>query len=157
MCLYPKLIKNPKYLPNKTNGFNPPKCEDERTMYVPIGCGNCIECKRKIANEWKVRLNEELKITEGKFVTLTFSEDKLKELCEKIKKEKGFNARNIDIDSNVVAARGVKDFLNRWRKTEKKSPRHWLITELGHNNTERIHIHGIIFTDKNNEVIQKNG
>ena len=25
MCLYPKMIKNPKYLPNKKNNNNPPE------------------------------------------------------------------------------------------------------------------------------------
>ena len=25
--------------------------------------------------------------------------------------------------------------------------RHWLVTELGHNGTENIHLHGIIWTD----------
>ena len=47
MCLYPRLIKNPKYKPNKKNGgkVNPPL--DYRTMYVPIGCGVCMECCKK--------------------------------------------------------------------------------------------------------------
>ena len=61
MCLYPKLIKNPKYIPNKKNNYNPPICTDERIMYVPIACGNCFECMKKKAREWKIRLNEEIK------------------------------------------------------------------------------------------------
>ena len=47
MCLYPKLIKNPKYRPNKKNNYNPPTCEDDRVLYVPVGCGNCIECRNQ--------------------------------------------------------------------------------------------------------------
>ena len=39
-------------------------------------------------------------------------------------------------------------------KGTKKSVRHWLITELGHNGTENIHLHGIIYTD-NPELIEK--
>ena len=34
------------------------------------------------------------------------------------------------------------------RKRTKKSIRHWLVTELGHEGTERIHLHGIIFTEE---------
>lgn len=41
----------------------------------------------------------------------------------------------------------MRRFLERWRKRYKKSVKHWLITELGHNGTERIHLHGIIFTN----------
>ena len=40
MCLYPKMIKNPKYLPNKKNNNNPPEITDERVKYVPVGCGD---------------------------------------------------------------------------------------------------------------------
>ena len=45
MCLYPKMIKNPKYLPNKKNNNNPPEITDERVKWVPVGCGNCMECR----------------------------------------------------------------------------------------------------------------
>ena len=33
--------------------------------------------------------------------------------------------------------------------------KHWLVTELGGKYTERIHIHGIIFTDEDEKTIQK--
>ena len=42
---------------------------------------------------------------------------------------------------------GVRRFLERVRKKTKKSLRHWLITELGHNGTENVHLHGIIYSD----------
>ena len=49
MCLYPKLIKNKKYLPNKKNEYCAPVADDERKEWVAIGCGNCMECiKRNI-------------------------------------------------------------------------------------------------------------
>lgn len=38
--------------------------------------------------------------------------------------------------------------LERWRKTHKTSLKHWFITELGHEGTERIHLHGLIFTNE---------
>ena len=81
MCLYPKLIKNPKYKENKKNGGVIPAFLDKRVLYVPIGCGECIECKKQKANEWKVRLYEDIKEhTNGKFVTMTISDENMQEL-----------------------------------------------------------------------------
>ena len=139
MCLYPKFIKNKKYLPNKKNGYNPPTPTDYRTTIVPVGCGNCIECRKQKAREWQTRLHEEIKIHKCKyFVTLTFSEENFIKLCSELKTE----------IANIVAAKAVRRFLERWRKKNKKSVTHWLITELGNNNTERLHLHGIIFTEE---------
>ena len=112
---------------------------------MAVGCGNCIECKRQKKREWQVRLNEELKVNKGIFVTLTFSNEQLDELC----KEAKIN------ESNAVATLAVRRFLERCRKETGKSIKHWLITELGHNNTERIHLHGILFTDKSKEWIKE--
>ena len=50
-------------------------------------------------------------------------------------------------ESNAIATKAVRRWLERYRKKNKKSFKHWLITELGHNNTERIHMHGIIWGD----------
>ena len=47
MCLYPRLIKNPKYKPNKKNGGQVPPILDSRVLAVPIGCGKCLECKKQ--------------------------------------------------------------------------------------------------------------
>ena len=133
-------------MPTKKNGYKPPKLEDERLKYVSIGCGNCEECLKQKSREWQIRLLEEIKNDNtGKFVTLTFEDKHLIEISEKI----GFS------ESNAVAGYAVRHFLENWRKTEKKSVKHWLITELGQNNTERIHLHGILFTDKNKEFIEK--
>ena len=49
----------------------------------------------------------------------------------------------------------VRRFLERWRKKYKKSVKHWFVTELGHTGTERIHIHGILWTQENNTSIKK--
>lgn len=145
MCLYPKLLRNPKYKANKKNGGIPPKCIDKRLLYVPVGCGNCIECRQQKSREWQVRLNEELQTDyNAHFVTLTFSNESLEKLC----KETGLN------ECNAVATIAVRRFLERVRKNTKKSLTHWLITELGHQNTERIHLHGLIWT-KNKELIEK--
>ena len=61
MCLYPRIISNPKYKANKKNGGNVPHMIDVRVGLVPIGCQNCIECLKKKGNEWRVRLQEEIK------------------------------------------------------------------------------------------------
>ena len=87
----------------------------------------------------------------GKFVTLTFSEESLVELGED-KNINTLNGYNLD---NGIATLAVKRFLGRWRKKYKKSVKHWLVTELGGKYTERIHLHGIIFTDENEETIGK--
>jgi hypothetical protein len=81
MCLYPRLVKNPKYTPNKKNGGIVPQLTDHRILAVPIGCGECIECMQKKAREWKVRLKEEIKTNKiATFVTLTFSNEAITKL-----------------------------------------------------------------------------
>ena len=81
MCLYSKLIKNPKYKQNMKNGGVVPAVIDKRTLQVPIGCGYCMECKKKKGREWQVRLLEEVKHNKnGTFITLTFSNKSIKEI-----------------------------------------------------------------------------
>ena len=149
MCLYPKLIKNPKYKPNKKNGGNVPEMKDKRVMYVPIGCKKCIECMKQRGTQWQVRLLEEVRsgTKNGHFVTLTFSTDSLKELTNHLYEENGGELlEGYELD-NALATLAVRRFLERWRKKHKKSVRHWLVTELGHGTTEHVHLHGIIWTD----------
>ena len=146
MCLYPILIKNRKYTPNKKNGGNVPECKDERTLSVPVGCGKCIECRKQKARQWQVRLHEEIKSDNtGKFVTLSFSEESLYLLSERINSK----------EANKTAKEAVRLFRKRWEKKFKKSIKHWLIPELGHNNTERLHLHGLLFTTESKETIEK--
>lgn len=159
MCLYPRLLKNRRYTQTKKNGGHLPTVNDERTLYVPIGCQLCIECRKKKAREWQVRLQEEIKHTKyGIFVTLTLSNESYTELDkeipyikitqrenwkgEKITKEKNIIGYTRD---NAIATLSVRRFLERYRKEHKISIRHWLITELGHEGTENIHIHGILW------------
>jgi hypothetical protein len=150
MCLYPRLIKNRKYTANKKNGGNIPPVYDLRTLMVPAGCGKCIECKKQKAREWSVRLQEEIRHnTNGKFVTLTFSDESIKKLSKEIKGLSGY-----DLD-NEIATLATRRFLERWRKKYKKSVRHWLVTELGGNGTENIHMHGIIWTNENEKTINE--
>lgn len=181
MCLYPKLIKNPKYQENKKNGGVIPPIFDTRVLAVPIGCGQCMECRKKKKNEWSVRMKEEIKHDKtGIFVTLTFSNESYKELAKeaqykkvriqdgikkewidkngrvqkryKYKEEATTKLTGYDLD-NAIATLAVRKFTGRWIKKHKKSIKHWLVTELGGNGTENIHMHGIIFTDKGGKEI----
>lgn len=137
MCLYPRFIKNPRYRVAKGK-YDFGAITDERMKYVPIGCGNCIECRQQKSREWQTRLHEELKASKhAYFITLTFSNESLQELMKKYETK----------ETNAVAIAAVRLFLERYRKKHGKSLRHWLITELGHENTERIHLHGIIFPE----------
>lgn len=136
MCLYPKLIINRKYSGTKKNGGKPPTLQDERVRFVPVACGQCMECRKAKANEWRVRLHEELKTQEhAYFITLTFAPEELEKLCKKY-----------DLtECNAICGKAIRLFFERIRKTYKKSIKHWLITEMGQDETERIHLHGIFF------------
>ena len=150
MCLYPRLIRNRKYTANKKNGGIIPEVKDKRVLSVPVGCGKCIECKKQKAREWQVRLQEDIRVnTNAKFVTLTFNERELMKLENSIKKLNGYDR------DNEVCRKAIRRFTERWRKKYKKTIRHWLVTELGHQNTERVHMHGLLWTDEPKEVIQE--
>lgn len=145
MCLYPRIIRNPKYKRNKKNGGVIPAVRDKRIQYIPIGCQTCIECRKQKSREWLTRLQEDIKEhRNGKFVTLTYSTESIKKLFRENpewKKKKGYEP------DYLMVTRSVRLFLERWRKKFKKSLRHWLITELGDGTTEHIHLHGIVWTD----------
>lgn len=139
MCLYPKLIPNPKYQKNKKNGGRVPKLKDERVRYIPAKCGQCIECRQQLTREWLFRIEAEQKYNpiKGVCVTLSFSEEALDKLPE---------------EANESAARAVRLFQKRWDKKYKKAPRHWLKPELGHKGTERLHIHGFMWVEHPEDI-----
>ena len=146
MCLYPKLIHNRKYLPNKKNGGEIPPIKDDRVLKVPVGCGKCIECRKQKARNWQVRLQEDIRVNKNaKFITYTFSETELQELDNTIKGLSGYER------DNEICRKSVRRYTERWRKKYGKTLRHWLVTELGHQNTERVHMHGLIWLEKKTE------
>lgn len=145
MCLFPRLIENRKYRATKKNGGVIPAIKDHRTRYVPIGCQTCIECRKQKAREWMARLQEDIKVNKNaKFITLTFSTESIVKLCKE--DEKLSTLKGYDLD-NGLCVRATRLFLERWRKKYKRSLRHWFVTELGSNQTEHVHIHGIVWTD----------
>ncbi|WNK14258.1 MAG: replication initiator protein [Microvirus sp.] len=134
----------------KKNGGNIPPVNDQRTTYIPIGCQNCIECRKKKARDWQIRLLEEVKTNKnGKFITLTFSNASIMKLQEELKGLRGY-----ELD-NAIATIAVRRFLENWRSKYKKSIRHWLVTEIGHKGTENIHLHGIMWTNESVNEIKK--
>lgn len=149
MCLYPKIIRNRKYVVNKKNKGNVPTAKDKRVLYVPVGCGKCMECKKQKSREWQVRLGEEIRHDKSAtFVTLTFSNESLEELGKDIKL-KGYDK------DNEIATIATRRFLERWRKKYKKSVKHWFVTEIGGKGYESIHIHGLVWTNEDKEDIRK--
>lgn len=141
---------NKKYTATIKNGGNIPPIPDKRVRYVPIGCGKCIECRKQKAREWNVRLSEDIREHKnGKFITLTFSDEKLKDLTENVQEEharvtEGEMLEGYDLD-NAICIYAVRHWLERYRKEYGTSVRHWLITEIGHKGTKNIHMHGIVW------------
>ena len=147
MCLYPKLIPNRRYLPNKKNGGVPPACPDERLRYVTAACGDCLECRQQKQRAWKVRMNEELRQEPNAyFLTLTITDEHYAILKNK------YNLEN----DNDIATKAIRLCLERVRKQTGKSVKHWFITELGHEKTERLHLHGIVWGLGSGEKITNN-
>nr|WAE43666.1 MAG: replication initiator protein [Microviridae sp.] len=149
MCLYPSIIRNPKYKKNKKNRGRVPWANDPRILYIPIGCGECIECRRQKVSQWKIRLKEEIKTDKsGKFVTLTINDIYYKQLASEAGGEEKYEKYN-----NIIKL-AIRRFTERWRKKHTKTIKHWLTSEIGHNGTKRLHLHGLLFSD-NIEDIKK--
>ena len=95
MCLYPRIVVNQKYVPNKKNGGQPPFPKDPRTLAVAAGCGKCIECRKQKGRAWQIRIAEDIKKHKnGKFVTLTLSNESYKKLIEEIKENDPYKKEN---------------------------------------------------------------
>ena len=75
------ILRNKAYAPNKPT--------DKRQLYIKgCSCGWCYECRNKNANQWRVRLKEEVKSNEFKnmvFATFTFSEEEYSKLAKEVR------------------------------------------------------------------------
>lgn len=93
----------------------------EPIRHVP--CGKCVACLQNKRNEWFVRLNEELKISQSAhFVTLTYAEDPIS-----------------------LSKRDLQLFFKRLRKLNINSKiRYYAVGEYG-GNFGRPHYHVILF------------
>nr|WAE43955.1 MAG: replication initiator protein [Microviridae sp.] len=170
MCLFPRLLPNPKYKKSKKNGGIIPPVKDERVRVVPVGCGECRECRRKARRDWHIRLLEEIrqKTEKGHMVTLTFTTESLIELNKDYIKKTIYDENGIKTKikiwirelegyekDNAIAIRAMELFRERWRKEHKTAPKRFTVTELGNGKWEHLHIHGIIWTNKPKNEIQK--
>lgn len=144
MCLYPTLIKNKRYCSTKKNGGIIPECPDERLKYVTAACGKCYECRKQKARAWQVRMSEETRHNPNAlFVTLTITDESFNEIAKKYK---------LKTEEECIK-KMIRLWLERVRKTTKKSLKHWFTTEKGGNRTERYHLHGIVWGAKDTTLI----
>lgn len=150
MCIQKTLILNRRYTVTKKNGGLVPPLLDKRQKYVYVPCGQCYICKKKKAREWRMRITEDIKENPNcKIITLTFNTESLIKLKKRCGKVTGYNL------DNEICRQAVKLWRERWRKKYGRSPRHWLITELGHGETEHVHMHGIIWEDSRYKLEDK--
>lgn len=145
MCLYTRLLDNMRYKPTKKNGGVIPPFFDERVLTVPVSCGKCVECKKKKAREWQVRLSEEIRHdNKCQYVTMTWSPEGLSKCIEEVTRIKKISGYELD---NEIATHAMRKFLERVRKKIGVSYKHWAITEIGGNYYEGLHLHALIWGD----------
>ena len=58
-------------------------------------------------------------------------------------------------DDNTIATKAIRLMLERIRKKTGKSIKHWFTTELGHEKTERLHLHGIVWGIGTDQLIRE--
>ena len=80
------------------------------------------------------------------FLTLTIDDKSYKQISKKYKLK----------NNNDIATKAIRLCLERVRKLTGKSVKHWFITELGHEKTERLHLHGIVWGLGNGKKITDN-
>lgn len=99
--------------------------------HIMVPCGKCVDCRKKIANDWRFRLFKEMDLGRHRsvrFVTLTLSPEYY--------------------ENNPLHAREyVRRFLDRFRKVYHRPLRHWFCCEYGssEDGTHRLHFHGLLF------------
>ena len=111
-----------------------------RYRYVEVECGHCFECRKKKRREWRIRNYEQLKETpHAVFFTGTVSPERYEYICKK------YGFKNDGSQDNEIITKIHRLFLERIRKETGKSVKHWCVTEKGHTNTRRIHLHGLFY------------
>lgn len=148
MCLYFSTIENPRYKKTGTPNYY--------LKYVTIKCGECIECRQARAREWQQRLDAELRFGDKRkpfFVTLTVSDETTLKYgidYQNMHEEERLAKETYEKENEMM-----KDLVRKWRnkcEKDKIKKKQWLITEHGEDNSLRIHIHGIIWTDDIDKV-----
>lgn len=135
-CLHPLKVVNPRY---KFDELYDPKntyFTQQPDYFIIVPCGKCYLCRKKAANAWAFRLDEELHdkrvIDNSYFLTFTFNSEKYKFYLHLDEHGKYINKPII---------------IRRWRQLFRKklgvSPRYFLVEDCG-SQYGRIHLHGIL-------------
>lgn len=148
-CLHPLTIVNPHYKCAEGYRPNDPYYTRQPDYMIVVPCGKCYLCRKKIANAWAFRLEEELDtpeiVSNSYFLTFTFHDDAYKFYLSKDEHGKFIN-------KSIV--------IRRWRQLFRKhtgiSPRYFLVEDCG-SQFGRIHLHGILIDpkDHNGKPISK--
>ncbi|UPW41483.1 replication initiator protein [Dipodfec virus UA23Rod_1114] len=140
MCLSPQWVSNPYWRSTLAgdrrsyydiSGNLRPDLLELHPLQILVPCGQCVDCLKKKARDWRFRLGAETLYgcKHGAiFVTLTFSDRFLPQ-----------------ISSGVAPL--IRRFYDRFRKRYGVTPRYWFITETGKDDryTHRLHLHGVLF------------
>ena len=111
---------------------------------LAVECGHCFECRKKKRREWRIRNYEQLKETpHAVFFTGTVSPQRYEYICKR------YGFKNDGSQDNEIITKIQRLFLERIRKEKGYSIKHWCVTEKGHTNTRRIHIHGLYYATHN--------
>lgn len=149
-CLSPIYIDNPDLI-NVENTYETTTNLGDTSLLktqfesgkIAVPCGRCEACIHSAAQEWRVRINEEFKVSKNAlFFTLTYQDDKIP-----IVPSWTFDGEQVFICS--VRKRDVQLFLKRlreeFRKIDKNCKlRYYIVSEYGPR-TKRPHYHGVIF------------
>lgn len=156
MCLYPQTIRNPRY-----KGKIAPKGLGS----VTIKCGVCIECRQARAREWQQRIEQEVRNPNNssfvhRFVTFTVSDETAADFGIDYTTSSTIETEEAAAELYQKENEMMKTLVSRWRRKCQKrgiKQKHFFITEHGKTRTERIHIHGIIwFEPQQQEELEKN-
>lgn len=114
-----------------------------RLHEISVPCGRCEACLQSVANEWRIRIQEEFYVSQNAlFFTLTYQDDKVPIL-------KSWNAYDEQVFVRSVCKRDIQLFLKRIREEIRKEfphckLRYYICSEYGPS-TFRPHYHGILF------------
>ena len=111
-----------------------------------------MECRKQKSRDIQVRLLEDIKYNKnGIFIALTYSNEEYTKLYREIQEKTKLEGYDLD---NQICKTAVRRFYENYRKKYKKTLRHWLITELGHGETEHVHMHGIVWIEPNKYITE---
>ncbi len=131
MCLFPIDIKNPS------------KTSIARTLQVP--CNHCAECRKKRANQWTFRLQQQQKIsTRSDFITLTYATPFLKQTFNGYPKLVKKDLQNFLKSLRRQAIYHREEFYNTTLKQNVPKISYYAVGEYGPKE-QRPHYHIILF------------